>query len=204
MKNIYRIMFWGLVCTLSLAAGIVGVITNNQLFSQRKNELNSIISYYNESDLLKEYRLANVMVSASLDNKDIVVTYEGIESKKYRYVLYNGYLKTTYNKNDSFAKVSLMLITDAISQYYGNPAKNVYSEFNNDEIYNYTFDKGINFELNKNKYIVKINLNKPLDLIVKTNEEIEETNDNITNYAETTSEVTNNENTEIDITEQTN
>ena len=162
MKNIYRIMFWGLIAALSLAAGIVGVITNNQLFKQRENELKSIVNYYNNSELLREYRLANVMISSSLVNKDIVVSYDGVYSKKYKYELYNGYLKTSYSSSDAFGKVSLMLMADAISQYYGNDSKSLYPAFNSNYIYKYNMNDGISFEFKNDEYIVKLSLDKPV------------------------------------------
>lgn len=198
MKNIYRIMFWGFVLVICLAAGIVGVITNNQLFKQRKNELESIINYYNNSKVLKDYRLRNVMVSATINKKDIIVTYEGVNKSTYKYVLYDGYLKTEYGQNDDFGKVSLMLMADAISMYYGNAETDTYQIFNSNQLYDYTFDDGISVKLNKGKYIAKLNLNKALN-----------TNNSITNESDSTlennsEEITNDIQEEIEVNNDLN
>lgn len=55
MKNIWRIIFWGIILIISLCAGVLGVIYSNQNFNKRKNDLVNIVETFNSNQLINNY-----------------------------------------------------------------------------------------------------------------------------------------------------
>lgn len=173
MKNTYRIIFWSFVLMSCLALGVLGIFRNNQIYNSKKTLLNSVVDSFNNSEVVRNFRVEqNVLISAKLNRSNILVTYDAGETKKtYKYKIGLGYLTNTYDKNDNFANTFTMLLTDGISEYYGRNKKAVYEVFNNNTIYSYTFDNGIEYKFNNNKYTVKINLDTPLNIYNTVNEQ---------------------------------
>lgn len=160
MKKAYiiRCIFWGFILLITLSLGIFGLIYHNRIFESNKDDLNRIVEIFNNSQTVKEYTDRKIYVTASLDGKNIKIKYPGSESKEYTYKLKNGYIETTYNENDSIARVMLMILTDSIAVNKGNMEKETYKYFNDNSIYNYKLKDGIEFSLKNNTYKVKINI----------------------------------------------
>ena len=157
MKNIWRIVFWGIICMLCLSAGIFGIIYNNQNFNKRKDDLLNIVKTFNSNQLINEYKKININLNSNLQDKNLVVTYTGNISNEYTFKLKNNYLETTINKSDNIANIVVMLIADSISTIHGEKQNSINDLFDNN-IYNYKFEDGISFIDKSNKYLVKINL----------------------------------------------
>lgn len=163
MKNIYRIIIWGLVFVLCLTAGTYGLYTNYKVLKDKKELINYMVEKFNDSEYLNNFKSNNVIINAKNKGTNIIVTYESYTIIKYTFNIKENHIETSYQKSDSFGKVMVMLMADAVSQYYGTEKGNIYPLFNNnDELYTYTLDKGIIYEEADNTYTVKLNLNKPI------------------------------------------
>lgn len=130
MKNIWRIIFWGIILIISLCAGVLGVIYSNQNFNKRKNDLVNIVETFNSNQLINNYKKIDVNLNAKLSDKNIIVSYTGNVNKDYIFKFKKNYLETTISKNDLF----------------------------NSNIYNFKFSDGISYTDKTDKFIVKINL----------------------------------------------
>lgn len=186
MKNKYRIIFWGFILLICLSCGITGIINNNTIFKGQSDKFNKIIENFNNSTLLRDYKTREINIKARLKGKNIVVNYEGMQSKTFKFINKEKYLEVKYSKDDNFGYIIVMLMTDSISEYYNQQDEIVYPLFNNQEVMNYTLKDGIEITTKDNDYIVKINLDTPLLLPTienNTNEEIvpEEVNEEISN-----------------------
>ena len=104
---IFRIIFWGTICFMFLLSAIAGLLQSNKIFNERKNELESIISLFNKSEVIANYKEVNANITAELDGKNIKITYSGLDTTKYIFKLKNGYLETKLNKNDIIGKIWL-------------------------------------------------------------------------------------------------
>ena len=186
MKNKYRIIFWGFILLICLSCGITGIIKNNTIFKGQSDKFNKIIENFNNSTLLRDYKTREINIKARLKGKNIVVNYEGMQSKTFKFINKENYLEVKYSKDDNFGYIIVMLMTDSISEYYNQQDEIVYPLFNNQEVMNYTLKDGIEITTKDNDYIVKINLDTPLLLPTienNTKEEIvpEEVNEEISN-----------------------
>ena len=103
MKNIWRIIFWGIILIISLSAGVLGVIYSNQNFNKRKNDLVNIVETFNSNQLINDYKKIDVNLTAKLSDKNIIVSYTGNVNKDYIFKFKKNYLETTISKNDSFS-----------------------------------------------------------------------------------------------------
>ena len=83
MKNIWRIIFWGIILIISLCAGVLGVIYSNQNFNKRKNDLVNIVETFNSNQLINNYKKIDVNLTAKLSDKNIIVSYTGNVNKDY-------------------------------------------------------------------------------------------------------------------------
>ena len=159
-SNILRCVFWGFITIVLLSAGIFGVVYKNDIFNSRKDELNSIITIFKNTNVIKNYESMNTKIDAQIKGKDIVITFNGSIQEEYLYKLKNGYLETRLEKNDSIGNMLLMILTDSIAINKGQNEGEIYSMFTNNLIYDYKLDDGIEYKLKDNYYIVKINLDK--------------------------------------------
>lgn len=157
MKNIWRIIFWGIILIISLCAGVLGVIYNNQNFNKRKNDLVNIVETFNSNQLINNYKKIDVNLNAKLSDKNIIVSYTGNVNKDYIFKFKKNYLETTISKNDSIADIVVMLITDSVSTIHGE-AQNSINDLFDSNIYNFKFSDGISYTDKTDKFIVKINL----------------------------------------------
>ena len=176
--NIIRSIFWGLLALILLSLGITGLIYNNKIFNENKNELKRIIEIFNNNNTIKDYSERKTYITATLDGKNINIKYSGVENKEYIYKSKSGYLETTINDTDTIGKIILMVITDSIAVNKGNIEGDSYKIFNDNSIYNYKLKDGIEFsqKMNNNS-LVKINLKKS---IIK-NENSTQENDSLQN-----------------------
>ncbi len=183
MKNLYRIIFWGLIMALCIAAGVLGVIRKNAGFSESKAEIDYIVKSFNDSPEVKLYYQSGVLITANRDGKDLVINYDGGDKVSYKLKYYNGYLQTTLNQNDAFAIVMLKVIAGSINEYYGDNTRAIYSVFeDSSKLLLYTFNDGIEFSPVENNYIVKLRLGKPINVLssalpISNNEENQITNE---------------------------
>lgn len=157
MKNIWRIIFWGIILIISLCAGVLGVIYSNQNFNSKKSDLENIVETFNNNPLINDYKRVNVNLSASLNGKSIVISYTGNISEDYIFKFRKNYLETTISKSDNIADIVVMLITDSVSTIHGE-AQNSINDLFNSNIYNFKFSDGISYTDKTDKFIVKINL----------------------------------------------
>ena len=161
MNNIWRIIFWGLICIICICLGVFGVIYNNKIFNEKKPTLENIVSSFNSNELLYEYKKINVNLNAELNKKDIVIKSTGNHSNEYTFTFKNTYLETKISKSDSFGEVVVMLVTGSISTIHGEEQNSINTLFNKD-IYNYKLKDGIEFIDKTDSYIVKISLDNYL------------------------------------------
>lgn len=158
-KNyLFRIIFWSIIFIILLFCGIVGIINSNKNFNNNKDKINKIITIFNNHSTIKEFSNISTNIEASLNNKKIIINYNDINS--YKFTINNNYLETTINKNDSNAKIALMLLADSIAVYYGREEKTTFTYFTSDKVLSLELNDGISYKENNNKYIVKLNLNK--------------------------------------------
>ena len=144
MKNIWRIIFWGIILIISLSAGVLGVIYSNQNFNKRKNDLVNIVETFNSNQLINDYKKIDVNLTAKLSDKNIIVSYTGNVNKDYIFKFKKNYLETTISKNDNIADIVVMLITDSISTIHGETQNSINDLFNSN-IYNFKFSDGISY-----------------------------------------------------------
>ena len=142
MKNIWRIIFWGIILIISLCAGVLGVIYSNQNFNKRKNDLVNIVETFNSNQLINNYKKIDVNLTAKLSDKNIIVSYTGNVNKDYIFKFKKNYLETTINKNDSIGDIVVMLITDSVS---------ILSKITNNEVYKSILYQTINNIVNGDK-----------------------------------------------------
>ena len=165
-KNLYRIIFWGLIMALCIAAGVLGVIRKNAGYSESKAEIDYIVKAFNASSAVQIYYRSGVIITADTDGKDLVVNYDGGDKVTYKFKYYNGYLQTTINQSDAFAIVMLKVIAESINEYYGDKTQSIGSVFeDNSKLLLYTFDNGMEFSPSEGNYIVKLRLGKPINLM---------------------------------------
>ena len=165
-KNLYRIIFWGLIMALCIAAGVLGVIRKNAGYSESKAEIDYIVKAFNASSAVQIYYRSGVIITADIDGKDLVVNYDGGDKVTYKFKYYSGYLQTTINQSDAFAIVMLKVIAESINEYYGDKTQSIGSVFeDNSKLLLYTFDNGMEFSPSEGNYIVKLRLGKPINLM---------------------------------------
>ena len=162
MSNLKRIIFWSIILLICLFSGVYGLIYNNKIYSDNKEILSNIIYLFNNSSYANEYKSRNIDLYASINKKNIVVTYDGLDTYKYNFILKNNYLEFIYEANDSYATTFLMVMVDCINRYYGGEEGSIYNIFTSEAYKDYTFEDGIEITENDNKITAKINLNYSL------------------------------------------
>lgn len=150
-----RIIFWGIICFLCLSLGIIGLIYNNRIFNQRKNELTKIVNLFNETNIIKKYNSFGINIEAHLEEKNIIVTYN---ENEIIYEFKGNYLETEMPYNSDIIFNTTMAMADSIAAYYGNDKDYVNEYFTSNQVYTLTLDQGIKFTQKDGYYNIKISL----------------------------------------------
>lgn len=161
MNNIWRIVFWGIICIICICLGVFGVIYSNRIFNEKKSTLENIVSSFNLNEILNDYKKININFNAELNKKDIVIKSTGKNENEYTFKFKNTYLETKISKSDSLGEIVVMLVAGSISNIHGEEQNSINSLFNKD-IYNYKLKDGIEFTDKTDSYIVKLSLDNYL------------------------------------------
>ena len=170
-KNIWRILFWGLILLVCLTLGIVGFLENKRINDVSEIKLNDIKDILDDSYIINTYKEANVQINTSVKGNNLTITFSSAVEHDYVYTLKGNILNTEYDKTDETSIDILMAVTDSIAVLNGENSDNVYSIFRNNEIDNYTLDEGIEITYNNNQANVKLNINKAVTPRITTNDE---------------------------------
>ena len=163
MKNLYRIIFWGIIALLCIGAGVYGIYLRNDSFKKYKDEVKYVVSSFNNSSTTKLYKKNDVTIEASLKGKDLIVTYNGNTKYEYKFKYVNGYYETQVPQSDAFAIVMFKVITDSINKYYGDESENVMDLFDDtNKLLLHSFDEGFSYTSSDGSYTVKIKLGVPI------------------------------------------
>ena len=165
MKNLYRIIFWGVITLALIALGIVGVIESNKNFSSTKSELNYIVNTFNKSNIVDTYQKSGVIVEAEISKRNLVINYDGQTSKKYQFTFNNDSLEYTYLESDVFGLLLVKTVTNYINEYYGDSSHNIGKIFDDkDLLKTYTINDGITFISDGYTNNVKIKLGSIINI----------------------------------------
>ncbi len=164
MKHLYRIIIYGIILVICIVMGLLGFSEKNRQFSNKKEELTSIISSINNSNYVKNYKENGVIINAKLYNKSILISYQGVNNYNYKFTLGNNYLYAKYNENDAIANMFVMLLADSIGQYYGENEGYSYEIFTNNYYMSSSFNDGIEINNKNGKNYVKINLDEHIKI----------------------------------------
>ncbi len=202
-KNIIRSIFWGTIALISLILGIMGLIYNNRILNIYKSDLQNITTLFNNATVIRNYEEVNTKITASVKGKKIIVKTDGILEDEYIYKLKRGYLEITVSSNDSLSRIITMVLADSVAITKGQEEGDTYPLFNNGDTLNYKLEDGISYTLDKENYIIRINLD---NYIVKQDNYIDENEIPEDNTDTDINEETENEedNDEQIIDEQTN
>ena len=158
-KNIWRILFWGLILLICLTLGTVGYLENRRINNEAEVLLNKIKTILNDSYIINKYEESNIKIDINVKGNKLTITFSGSTEKDYVYNLKDDVLSTQYNKNDTTGREMLIAVTDSIAVLNGESSNQVYSIFQNNSIDNYTFDEGIKITYNMSTTDVILNTN---------------------------------------------
>lgn len=158
-KNIWRILFWGLILLICLTLGTVGYLENRRINDEAEVLLNKIKTILNDSYIINKYEESNIEININVKGNKLTITFSGSTEKDYVYSLKNNVLNTQYSKNDMIGREMLIAVTDSIAVLNGESSNQVYSIFQNNSIDNYTFDEGIKITYNMSTTDVILNTN---------------------------------------------
>ena len=158
-KNIWRILFWGLILLICLTLGTVGYLENRRINNEAEVLLNKIKTILNDSYIINKYEESNIKIDINVKGNKLTIRFSGSTEKDYVYSLKDNVLSTQYNKNDSTGREMLIAVTDSIAVLNGESSNQVYSIFQNNSIVNYTFDEGIKITYNMSTTDVILNTN---------------------------------------------
>lgn len=147
-KNIWRILFWGLILILCLTLGIVGYLENRRINDQAEILLNKIKNILKDSYIITKYEESNVQIDINVKGNKLTITFSDSTEKDYVYSLKDNVLSTQYSKNDTTGREMLVAVTDSIAVLNGESSNQVYTVFQNNSIDNYTFEEGIKITYN--------------------------------------------------------
>lgn len=176
-KNIWRILFWGIIAVICTVLGIVGYLQNNVGTESDRIILKNIANTFNSSSKLKEYESIGTHITASVKGRKIVIKYRGASEHDYTYTYEDGVLSSSFDKNDSTANNIMIFMTDAVAVYNGQTEGETYELFTSNEILNYNLESGIEIIHEQNK--TKIKLNTSVAVISKEEESDEGNDDEI-------------------------
>ena len=160
--NIIRSIFWGFVLILFLVLGTVGIIRENKIYNEYKNELSILSKNFNQNEIIENYKQVNNEITSKIKDKKIIITSKSIETTEYVFKLKNGYISTEIDKNDTFGKTIVMAIADSIAVNKGLPMGSTYSIFNDNTVLQYKLNDGIEYKNKKDSYIINISLINPI------------------------------------------
>ena len=158
-KNIWRLLFWGLILLICLTLGTVGYLENRRINNEAEVLLNKIKTILNDSNIINKYEESNIKIDINVKGNKLTITFSGSTEKDYVYNLKDNVLSTQYNKNDTTGREMLIAVTDSIAVLNGESSNQVYSIFQNNSIDNYTFDEGIKITYNMSTTDVILNTN---------------------------------------------
>lgn len=158
-KNIWRILFWGLIFLICITLGTVGYLENRRINDEAEVLLNKIKTILNDSYIINKYEESNIKIDINVKGNKLTITFSGSTEKDYVYNLKDNVLSTQYNKNDTTGREMLIAVTDSIAVLNGESSNQVYSIFQNNSIDNYTFDEGIKITYNMSTTDVILNTN---------------------------------------------
>lgn len=158
-KNIWRILFWGLILLICLTLGTVGYLENRRINNEAEVLLNKIKTILDDSYIINKYEESNIKIDINVKGNKLTITFSGSTEKDYVYNLKDNVLSTQYNKNDTTGREMLIAVTDSIAVLNGESSNQVYSIFQNNSIDNYTFDEGIKITYNMSTTDVILNTN---------------------------------------------
>ena len=147
-KNIWRILFWGLILILCLTLGTVGYLENRRINDQAEILLNKIKNILKDSYIITKYEESNVKIDINVKGNKLTITFSDSTEKDYVYSLKDNVLSTQYSKNDTTGREMLVAVTDSIAVLNGESSNQVYTVFQNNSIDNYTFEEGIKITYN--------------------------------------------------------
>ena len=169
-KNIWRILFWGLILILCITLGTVGYLENRRKNDEAGIVLNRIKNILDNSYIINRYKEANTEININVNKNKLFISFSSVTEDEYVYVLENNILSTKYNKNDSAGRDILMAVTDSIAVLNGEASDQVYSIFQNNKIDNFTIDEGIEITYNLNSVEVLLNTNVAVTPRVSVNQ----------------------------------
>ncbi|MCI8330501.1 MAG: hypothetical protein HFE04_00195, partial [Bacilli bacterium] len=118
--NIFRSIFWGLIMLILLALGILGVIHNINSYQEKKNDLEKIVTIFNNNNTIKEYEKVDTKIKATIDGKNIIVNCKTVTNKEYIFTFKREHLETNIAKDDTLGRAIIMVLADSISVNKGN------------------------------------------------------------------------------------
>lgn len=162
-ENILRTVIWGTLALISGCLGIIGLLEYQKSYGNYKEDLVSIATTFNNTEIIKNYEEINTKIFAEVKRNKIVVTYEGASHNKYIYTLKDTSLETTYEKSDAIANVIAMVILDTINVIRNNDLHGeTYSIYSSGDIKNYTLDNGASYKIDNDIIELKVNINVPI------------------------------------------
>jgi len=171
-KNIWRILFWGIMSLIFMTFGIIGFMQDSSEAKKDEIILKAIVDRFNVSTKITQYEGINTKIKATAKGRKIKVVYSGAKEKVYTYDYSDGILYSSMIKNDSIGNNILIAMTDSIANYNGELLGNTFELFNSNEIKNYNLNQGI--ELTYDTAEIKIKLNTKIAVKPKQDEPIEE------------------------------
>ena len=156
-KNIWRILFWGIILLLCMTLGIVGFLENRRINEAAEIVLNDLNNIVKNSYILDKYDLPNVEITSNVKGNELIITYSGSRENNYTYTLKDNILTTSYDASDNIGRDILIAVTDSIAVLNGEESGNVYELFQTSTINNYKINEGI--EISTNASLVEVTLN---------------------------------------------
>ena len=160
--NIFRSIFWGLIMLILLALGILGVIHNINSYQEKKNDLEKIVTIFNNNNTIKEYEKVDTKINAAIDGKNIIVNCKTVTNKEYIFTFKREHLEINIAKDDTLGRAIIMVLADSISVNKGNFEGDTYNTFTDNKVDNYTLEDGIEFKNTNDRQTVKISLENPV------------------------------------------
>lgn len=158
-KNIWRILFWGIILLLCMTLGIVGFLENRRINEEAEIVLNDLNNIVKNSYILDKYDLPNVEITSNVKGNELIITYSGSRENNYTYTLKDNILTTSYDASDNIGRDILIAVTDSIAVLNGERSGNVYELFQTTTINNYKINEGIEISTNTSVVEAKLDIN---------------------------------------------
>lgn len=161
-KNVWRIVFWGLIAILFLSLGVFGCVNDNMYLKANKEKLQKIIEIFNKHEKLIEYKKIGTEINAKLKGKKIIILFGGATEKKYEYKLNRNVISNTFDENDVIGMNIFLIMADSVNISNGNTSKNIFELYKTNELIKYNITDGININTTNLKTKVKIDITKTI------------------------------------------